>query len=231
MKRTSLPKPFCAMRAHVVQHLVDVDRAALDRPAVGERLHAVDQRDDAVGLLADQAWSARARLSRHRLLEELGRAADAGQRVLHLVRQHGGHRARPSGRRCDATSGGRCCARSTARPATPRPGRRSRRSASSAQRAEAVADARRVKRHAVLGDARRRSPAPARAARRAALSSGTNSVSGWPTRARAAGAEELLGRRGWRSGSRPSPSTTTTGLGQRVEDRRRELIARRARRA
>ena len=39
---------------HVVEHDMDVDRLALDRPLVGEHLHAVDQLHDAVGLVADQ---------------------------------------------------------------------------------------------------------------------------------------------------------------------------------
>ena len=38
----------------MVEHDVDVDRLALDRALVGEHLHAVDQLDDAVGLVADQ---------------------------------------------------------------------------------------------------------------------------------------------------------------------------------
>ena len=54
-------------------------------------------------------------LGRHRLLEQLGRAADAGQRVLDLVRQHGGQRGDRAGGAAVASSGGRCCARSTAR--------------------------------------------------------------------------------------------------------------------
>ena len=39
-------------RLHMVQHDMDVDRIAVDRPLVGKDLHAVDQRDDAVGLVA-----------------------------------------------------------------------------------------------------------------------------------------------------------------------------------
>ncbi len=39
---------------HVIEHDVDVDRLALDRTLVGEHLHAIDQFDDAVGLVADQ---------------------------------------------------------------------------------------------------------------------------------------------------------------------------------
>ena len=75
---------------------MDVDRLALDRPLVGEHFHAVDQLHDAVGLVADQPRQ-RAVLVAGRLLEQLRRAANAGQRILDLVRQHGrerDHRAR-----------------------------------------------------------------------------------------------------------------------------------------
>ena len=81
---------------HMVEHHVDVDRLALDRPLVGEHLHAVDQLHDAVGLVADQARQ-RAVVVVGGLLEQLRGAADAGERVLDLVRQHRGerdHRAR-----------------------------------------------------------------------------------------------------------------------------------------
>ena len=76
---------------HVVEHDVDVDRLALDRPLVGEHLHAVDQLHDAVGLVADQPRQ-RAVVVVGGLLEQLRGAADAGQRVLDLVRQHRGER-------------------------------------------------------------------------------------------------------------------------------------------
>ena len=81
---------------HVFEHGMDVDRLALDRPLVGEHFHAVDQLHDAVGLVADQPRQ-RAVVVAGGLLEQLRRAADAGQRILDLVRQHGGkrdHRAR-----------------------------------------------------------------------------------------------------------------------------------------
>ena len=71
---------------------MDVDRLALDRTLVGEHLHAVDQLHDAVGLVADQPRQ-RAVVVAGGLFEQLRRAADAGQRVLDLVRQHGGKRA------------------------------------------------------------------------------------------------------------------------------------------
>ena len=81
---------------HVVEHDVDVDRLALDRPLVGEHLHAIDQLHDAVGLVANQPCQ-RAVVVLDRLLEQLRRAANARQRILDLVREHGGerdHRAR-----------------------------------------------------------------------------------------------------------------------------------------
>ena len=74
---------------HPVEHDVDVDRLALDRPVVAEHLDAVDEVDDAVDLLAHQPGQ-RQLVRRHRLLEQLRRAADARQRVLDLVRQHRG---------------------------------------------------------------------------------------------------------------------------------------------
>jgi hypothetical protein len=39
----------------MVEHRMDVDRHAVDRPLVGENLHAIDQRDDPIRLVADQA--------------------------------------------------------------------------------------------------------------------------------------------------------------------------------
>ena len=79
------------MWLHVVEYRVDVDAFPLDRAEVGEGLHAVDQLDDAVGLLADQAGQ-RPVVVVDNGFEQLRRAADAGQRVLDLVRQHGGKR-------------------------------------------------------------------------------------------------------------------------------------------
>ena len=79
----------------MLQDEVDVDGLARDRALVREHLHAIDELDDAVGLLADQLGQLTV-LVVGRLLQELRRAADAGQRVLDLVREHGrkrGHRA------------------------------------------------------------------------------------------------------------------------------------------
>ena len=81
---------------HMIEHDMDVDRLALDRALVGEHLHAVDQLHDAVGLVADQLRQ-RAVVVVGRCFEQLRRAANAGERIFDLVRQHGGkrnHRAR-----------------------------------------------------------------------------------------------------------------------------------------
>ena len=39
---------------HMIEHDMNVDRLALDRTLVGEDLHAIDELDDAIGLVADQ---------------------------------------------------------------------------------------------------------------------------------------------------------------------------------
>ena len=52
-----------------------------------EGLHAVDQALDAVGLVDDQLGQRRV-LRLGRAAQQLRRAADAGERVLDLVRQH-----------------------------------------------------------------------------------------------------------------------------------------------
>ncbi len=68
---------------------MDVDRVAVDRPLVGKYLHAIDQRDDAVGLVGDQPRQ-RAVLVGSRQFEQLRSAANAGERVLDLMREHRG---------------------------------------------------------------------------------------------------------------------------------------------
>jgi hypothetical protein len=86
---------------HVVEHDVNVDRLALDRPLVGEHLHAVDELYDAVGLVADKARKS-AVVVLDRLFEKLCGAANARQRVLDLVGEHRrkrNHRARRSAMR------------------------------------------------------------------------------------------------------------------------------------
>jgi hypothetical protein len=74
--------------------------AALDR-LFAENLHAVDQRADAVGLVADQHGEFAIGVA-DAGLQQLRRAADAGQRVLHLMRQdrrHAGDAARGAAER------------------------------------------------------------------------------------------------------------------------------------
>ena len=81
---------------HMIEHRVDVEALARDRALVGERLHAVDQLDDAVGLLADQLRQ-RAVLVADRAFQQLRRAANARQRVLDLMREHGAERRHRAG--------------------------------------------------------------------------------------------------------------------------------------
>ncbi len=88
-------EPGLRQAPHMLQHPVDVDRAALDR-LLAEHLHAVDQRADAVRLVADQHGELPVGLA-HAALQQLRGAADAGERVLHLVRQHRRHAADRSG--------------------------------------------------------------------------------------------------------------------------------------
>ena len=78
------------------ENAVDVDALPRRRTVVGEGVDAVDQLADAVGLLADHlrqfAFGAA-----DRAFDQLRGAADAGKRVLYLVRQHrshAGHRTR-----------------------------------------------------------------------------------------------------------------------------------------
>ncbi len=61
------------------------------RAIVAEHLHAVHKRDDAIGLVADQARQ-HAIFRRGRLLQKLRRAANRRQRILDLMRQHRGER-------------------------------------------------------------------------------------------------------------------------------------------
>ncbi len=74
----------------MVEHLVDVDRLARREGPVVEHFEAVDQGADAVGLVADELGE-RALVAAERRFQELGRAANARERIFHLVRQHGGH--------------------------------------------------------------------------------------------------------------------------------------------
>src|SRR5207244_13408118 len=76
---------------HMLEHRMDVYGFALDRPLVREYFHAVDELHDAVGLITDQSRQATVVIA-DRLLEQLSRPADAGERVLDLVREHGRER-------------------------------------------------------------------------------------------------------------------------------------------
>ena len=71
----------------VVEHLVDVDQRARHRVSVREHLHAVQQTADAIDLLGDQHGRIARSSSPTARLQQLGGAANAGKRVLHLVRQ------------------------------------------------------------------------------------------------------------------------------------------------
>ena len=76
---------------HMIEHDVNVDRLAFDRPLVAKHLHAVDQLHDAVSFFANQSRQ-RAVVVVNRLFEQLRRAANAGQRILDLVGEHRGKR-------------------------------------------------------------------------------------------------------------------------------------------
>lgn len=69
--KAGLRQPF-----DVIEHRMDVDGAAHHGALVAEHLHAVDQRHDAVGLVADQPRQ-HAVFRGGLLLQELRRAADA----------------------------------------------------------------------------------------------------------------------------------------------------------
>ena len=70
---------------------MDVDRLVLVVAHRRERLHAVDELHDAVGLVADQPRQG-AILVLDGSFEQLGGPADAREWVLDLVSQHGGQR-------------------------------------------------------------------------------------------------------------------------------------------
>ena len=77
---------------HAVQHLVDVHRRAHQRHRIAKRLHPIDERANAIGFVADELRQ-RTVVGRNRVFEKLRRAADAGERILDLVRKHGRHAA------------------------------------------------------------------------------------------------------------------------------------------
>jgi hypothetical protein len=75
MKRT-LREAGLRQPLHMVEHRMDVDGPARHRAVVAEHLHAVDQRDDAVGLVADQPRQ-QAIFGGGLLLQQLRRTANA----------------------------------------------------------------------------------------------------------------------------------------------------------
>src|SRR6185312_2270688 len=80
---------------HPVEHDVDVDGLAFDRPVVAKNLNAINEIDDAINLLAHQAREGQL-FGGDRLFEQLSGATDAREGVLDLVRQHRGEtRHRP----------------------------------------------------------------------------------------------------------------------------------------
>ena len=83
-------------RLHMVEDRMDVDRRAIHRTFVGEDFHPVHQRDDPVGFVTDEAGQSPV-VIRHGAFEKLGRAADTGQRILDLVRQHRGQTGHGTG--------------------------------------------------------------------------------------------------------------------------------------
>ena len=86
-REAGLGKPL-----HMVEHGVDIETFPLRRRRIREGLHPVDQFDDPVRLVADETGE-RAVLVAGARLEQLSRAADAGQRVLDLVREHSSERS------------------------------------------------------------------------------------------------------------------------------------------
>ena len=75
---------------HAVEHFVDVDRHARERTRIAERFHPVDQGADAIGFGADKLGQV-AFVCRQMFFDQLRCAANAGQRILDLMRQHGRH--------------------------------------------------------------------------------------------------------------------------------------------
>ncbi len=86
-------KARCRQTMHVIEHIVNVDRLALEIGAA-ERGHAINELGNAVRLLADQLRQLPVGVARLRF-EELRRAANAGERILDFV----GENSRPSRRR------------------------------------------------------------------------------------------------------------------------------------
>ena len=81
---------------HMIEHVMNVDRLARDRPLVAEDLHAVDELADAVDFGADQLRE-RAVKVRALVLDQLRSASDARERVLDFMGEH----------RCESRDGAR----------------------------------------------------------------------------------------------------------------------------
>ena len=76
--------------AHAIEHFVDVDGRAGQRARIAERFHAVDQSADPMGLLADELCELLL-VVEESLFQQLRRAANAGERILDLMRENGRH--------------------------------------------------------------------------------------------------------------------------------------------
>ena len=99
---------------HVVEHGVDVHAGEGLIGAHRERLHAIDELHDAVGLVADELRQHAIAVADLRL-EQLRGAADAREWILDFVREHRGHRRhRPGGPR--ATRAGDRASRPSSAP-------------------------------------------------------------------------------------------------------------------
>src|SRR3990170_388994 len=74
---------------HVIEHVMDVDGLAQQRPLVAEYLHAVDEFADAVRLGADELGQGAVAI-RPLAFEQLRRTPDTGKRILDFVSEHSG---------------------------------------------------------------------------------------------------------------------------------------------
>ena len=74
---------------HMIEHVVNVDRLARDRPLVAEDLHAVDELADAVDFGADQLRQRAVEVGAL-VLDQLRSAPDAGERILDFMGKHRG---------------------------------------------------------------------------------------------------------------------------------------------
>ena len=81
-RKTRLREPF-----HMPEHDMNIDGFALDRPLVGEDIHAIDKLHDPVGLVANQARQHPVLIVR-RMFEKLRGTANAGKRIFDFMREH-----------------------------------------------------------------------------------------------------------------------------------------------